>query len=32
MPLINCNVELSLKWIENCKLTRAEIGANSETK
>ena len=21
MPLINCKVELSLKWIENCILT-----------
>ena len=21
MPLINCKVELSLKWIENCMLT-----------
>ena len=21
MPLINCKVELSLKWIENCVLT-----------
>ena len=23
MPLINCKVELSLKWIENCVLTTA---------
>ena len=23
MPLINCKVELSLKWIENCVLTVA---------
>ena len=23
MPLINCKVELSLKWIENCVLTAA---------
>ena len=23
MPLINCKVELSLKWIENCMLTTA---------
>ena len=23
MPLIDCKVELSLKWIENCKLTAA---------
>ena len=29
MPLINCKVELSLKWIENCVLTTAEIGANA---
>ena len=28
MPLINCKVELSLKWIENCILTTAAIGAN----
>ena len=27
MPLINCKVELSLKWIENCVLTTADIGA-----
>ena len=24
MPLINCKVELSLKWIENCVLTAAD--------
>ena len=30
MPLINCEVELSLKWIENCVLTTAEIGANAD--
>ena len=29
MPLINCKVELSLKWIENCVLTTAPIGANT---
>ena len=29
MPLINCKVELSLKWIENCVLTTAAIGANA---
>ena len=29
MPLINCKVELSLKWIENCVLTTAAIGANT---
>ena len=23
MPLINCKVELSLKWIDNCVLTAA---------
>ena len=23
MPLINCKVEISLKWIENCMLTTA---------
>ena len=38
IPLINCEVELSLKWIENCVLTIATIdadasatGANSAT-
>ena len=30
MTLINCEVELSLKWIENCMLTTAAIGANAE--
>ena len=29
MPLINCRVELSLKWIENCVLTEDAIGANT---
>ena len=29
IPLINCNVELSLKLIENCVLTSAAIGANA---
>ena len=29
MPLVNCKVELSLKWIENCVLTTAPIGANA---
>ena len=29
MPLINCKVELSLNWIENCVLTSAAIGANA---
>ena len=30
IPLINCKVELSLKWIENCVLTAAAIGANAD--
>ena len=30
MPLINCKIELSLKWIENCVLTTAEIGVNAD--
>ena len=30
MPLINCKVELSLNWIENCVLTSAAIGANAD--
>ena len=30
MPLINCKVELSLKFIENCVLTAAEIDANAD--
>ena len=29
IPLINCEVELSLKWIENCVLTTAKHGANA---
>ena len=29
MPLINCRVELSLKWIENCVLTTASIGSDA---
>ena len=29
MPLINCRVELSLRWIENCVLTTAAIGTNA---
>ena len=28
MPLINCKVELSLRWIENCVLTSAAVDAN----
>ena len=30
IPLINCKVEFSLKWIENCVLTIAELGANAD--
>ena len=30
MPFINCKIELSLKWIENCVLTTAAIGANAD--
>ena len=29
-PLINCKVELSLKWIESCVLTTAAIGADAD--
>ena len=29
IPLINCKVELSLKWIENCVLTTAAIANNA---
>ena len=29
MPLINCKVELSLRWIEKCVLTTAVIGADA---
>ena len=29
MLLINCKVELSLNWIENCVLTSPAIGANA---
>ena len=29
MWLINCKVELSLRWVENCVLTTAEIGSNA---
>ena len=29
MPLINCKIDLSLKWIKNCVLTTAAIGANA---
>ena len=28
MPLINCKVELSLNWIENCVLTSAAVDVN----
>ena len=31
MSLINCRIELSLKWIENCVLTTAAIDANANT-
>ena len=30
MPLINCKVELSLNWIQNCVLTSAAIDANAD--
>ena len=30
MPLINCKVELSLRWIENCVLTTAAVDANAD--
>ena len=30
MPLINCKVELSWKWFDNCVLTTAEIGVNAD--
>ena len=30
MPLINCKIEFSLNWIENCVLTSAPIGANAD--
>ena len=30
MPLINCKVELSLKWFENSVLTKAAIGPNAD--
>ena len=29
MPMINCKVELSLNWIENCVLATAAIGAGA---
>ena len=29
MPLISCNVKFSLKWIENCVLISASIGADA---
>ena len=31
MPLINCKVELSLKWIENCMLTVADTATFKQT-
>ena len=30
MPVINCKIELSLEWIENCVLTAAPIGTNAD--
>ena len=30
MSLINCKVELSLKWIGNCVLATAELDANAD--
>ena len=30
MLLINWKIELSLKWIENCVINTAEIGANAD--
>ena len=30
MPSINCKVELSLKWIENCESTTAAIDADAD--
>ena len=32
MPLINCKVELSLKWIENCVLTTTASASNATFK
>ena len=29
MPLINCKVELSLKWVENCVVITAAIAADT---
>ena len=29
VPLINCKVELSLRWIKNCVLTSAAVDANA---
>ena len=29
MSLINCKVELSLRWIENCVLNSAAVGVNT---
>ena len=29
MPLINCKIELSLEWIENCVLTSAAVSADA---
>ena len=29
MPLANCKVEFSLRWIEECALTTTAIGADA---
>ena len=29
MPLINCKVEISVRWIDNCVLTTAAIGVDA---
>ena len=29
IPLVNCKAELSLKWIANCVITTAAIGADA---
>ena len=31
MPLINCKVEISLKWIENCILSNSGTAATFKT-
>ena len=32
MPLINCKIELSLKWIENCRVTINPNANNNKNK